>query len=96
MISGGLSVNFEYAEKIEERIYLLNGILEKKSRLRWEVAGILTIGERKERLSILRDGKSEFERMTRFVIIESILQKWIERLWSANLIAETLSFSLGV
>jgi hypothetical protein len=38
----------------------------------------LTIGEEKERLSILRDGKSEFERMTRFVIIDFVLQKWIE------------------
>jgi hypothetical protein len=56
----------------------LNGILEKKSRLRWKVAGLLTIGEKKERLSILRDRKSEFERMTPFVIIESVLQKWIE------------------
>ena len=54
-ISGGLSVNFEYAERIEYRIYFLNGMLEKKSRLRWEVAGISTIGEKKERLSILRD-----------------------------------------
>jgi hypothetical protein len=71
-------MNFEYAERIESRVYLLNGILEKKSRLRWKVAGILTRGEKKERLSILRDRKSEFERMTRFVIIEFVLQKWIE------------------
>jgi hypothetical protein len=56
----------------------LNEILEGKSRLRWVVAGILTVGEKKERLSILRDRKSEFEKMTRFVIIESVLQKWIE------------------
>jgi hypothetical protein len=77
-ISRGLSVNFEYAERIEERRYLLNGILEKKSRVRWEVAGILRGGEKKERLSILRDRKSEFEKMTRFGIIESVLQKWIE------------------
>jgi hypothetical protein len=54
-ISGGLSVNFEYAERIESRIYLLSGILEKKSRLRWKVAEILTIREKKEKLSILRD-----------------------------------------
>jgi hypothetical protein len=53
--SGGLAVNFEYAEKIEHKIYLLNGILEGKSRTGWEVAGILTISEKKERLSILRD-----------------------------------------
>jgi hypothetical protein len=77
-ISGGLSVHFEDAERIKYRIYLFNGILEKKSRLRWKMAGILTRGEKKERLSILRDGKSEFEAMTHFVIIESVLQKWIE------------------
>jgi hypothetical protein len=47
-ISGGLSVDFEDAERIEYRIYLLNGILEKKSRLRWKGAGILTIGEKNE------------------------------------------------
>jgi hypothetical protein len=47
-ISGGLSVNCEEVKRIEYRIYLLNGILEKKSRLLWEVAGILTIGENKE------------------------------------------------
>jgi hypothetical protein len=46
--------------------------------VRWEVAGILTIGEKKERLSILRDGKSEFEAMTPFVLIEFVLQKWSE------------------
>jgi hypothetical protein len=54
-ISGGLSVNFEHAERIESAIYLLNEILEKKSRLRWEIAGILKGGEKKERLSILSD-----------------------------------------
>jgi hypothetical protein len=47
-------------------------------------------------LSILRDRKSEFEGMTRFVIIESVLQKWIEWLWSTNMIAEILSIYLGV
>jgi hypothetical protein len=46
--------------------------------MRWKVAGILTIHEKKQKLSILRDGKSEFERMTCFVIIESVVQKWIE------------------
>jgi hypothetical protein len=56
----------------------------------------LTISEKKERLSILRDWKSEFEKMTRFVIIESVLQKWIEWLWSTKLIAEILSFYLGL
>jgi hypothetical protein len=95
-ISGGLSVNFEYVERIEYRIYLLNGILEKQSRLRWEGAMRLRGGETKERLSILRDRKSEFEKMTRFVIIESVLQKWIEWLWSTKLIAEILSIYLGV
>jgi hypothetical protein len=54
-ISGGVSVSFEGAERIEYRIYLLNGILERKSRRRWEVAGILRIGEKKEGLSMLRD-----------------------------------------
>jgi hypothetical protein len=77
-ISGGLSVNFESAERIEYKIYLLNGMLEKKSRLRWEGVGILTGGEKKERLSILRDRKSEFERITPFVMIEFVVQKWIE------------------
>jgi hypothetical protein len=76
-ISGGLSVDFKYAERIEYGIYLLNGILEKKSRLRWEVAGISTGGEKKAS-SVLRDPKSEFEKMTPFVIIESVFQNWIE------------------
>jgi hypothetical protein len=44
----------------------------------------------------LRDGKSEFERMTPFVIIESVLQKWIEWLWSTKQIAEISSIYLGV
>jgi hypothetical protein len=44
----------------------------------------------------LRDRKSEFEKMTRFGIIESVLQKWIEWLWSTKLIAEILSFYLGL
>jgi hypothetical protein len=70
MISGGLWVNFECKERIEYTICLLNRILEKKSRLRWEGAGILREGEKKEALSILRDRKSEFENMTPFVIIE--------------------------
>jgi hypothetical protein len=46
--------------------------------MRWKVAGMLTVGEKKERLSILRDRKSESEKMTRFVIIDSVVQKWIE------------------
>jgi hypothetical protein len=58
-ISGGWSVNFECAERTEYGIYLLNEILEKKSRLQWKGAGILTVGEKKKRLSILRDRKSE-------------------------------------
>jgi hypothetical protein len=77
-ISGGFSVNFEYQKIIEYTIYLLNRILEEKSRMRWKGAGILTGGEKKERLSILRNRKFEFEMRTRFVIIESVLQKWIE------------------
>jgi hypothetical protein len=76
-ISGGVSVHVGYAERIKYTINLLNRILEKKSRLRWQGAGILTVGEKKGRLSILRDRKSEFEGMTRFVIIESVLRKWI-------------------
>jgi hypothetical protein len=71
-------VNSEYKARIKYGIYLLNGTLEQKSRMRWQDAGTLTGGEKKEGLSILRDGKSEFERMTPFVIIESVLQKWIE------------------
>jgi hypothetical protein len=56
----------------------------------------LRIGEKKEGLSMLRDWKSEFEKMTRFVIIKSVLQQWIEWLWSTKLIAEILSFYLGL
>jgi hypothetical protein len=41
-ISGGWSVDFEDAERIEYGIYLLNRIVEEKSRMRWEGAGILT------------------------------------------------------
>jgi hypothetical protein len=41
----------------------------------WEGAGILTGGEKNEGLPILRDRKSEFEKMTRFVIIDSIPSK---------------------
>jgi hypothetical protein len=44
-ISGGLSVNFEYAERIEYRIYFLNGILEKKSRLQWQCGDIDSMRE---------------------------------------------------
>jgi hypothetical protein len=53
----------------------LNGILEKKSQLRWEVAGILTIGEKKERLSIFRDRNSEFERTAVFWVSGLCLSK---------------------
>jgi hypothetical protein len=40
-----------------------------------EGAGIRTRREKKEELSILRDRKSEFERMTDFVIIDSVASK---------------------
>jgi hypothetical protein len=43
--------------------------------LRWEGAGILTGDEEMERPSILREGKSEFETITLFVIINSFPSK---------------------
>jgi hypothetical protein len=68
-ISGWLSVNFEYAEKLKrEYIYGIRQLRGDDARG----------GEKKDRLTILRDRKSEFERMTVFVIIHSALQKWIE------------------
>jgi hypothetical protein len=44
----------------------------------------------------LRNRKFEFEMRTRFVIIESVLQKWIEWLRSAKMMAEILSIYRGV
>jgi hypothetical protein len=41
-ISGGLSVNFDYKERIEYILDLLNPGLEEKSRMRWKGAGIST------------------------------------------------------
>jgi hypothetical protein len=48
-ISGGLSGNFEYPGRIKYALNVSNRILEKKSRLRWEGAGILIGDEKKGR-----------------------------------------------
>jgi hypothetical protein len=74
-ISGGLWGNFDDKKRIEDIVSLLNRVLEDKSRMRWKSAGIWTGSEKKEGLSILRQPKSEFERMTRFVIINSAPSK---------------------
>jgi hypothetical protein len=65
-------------------------------KLRFRYAMRRTGGETKKRFTILRDRKSEFEKMTVFVIIHSVLQKWIEWPWSTNMIAEILSIDLGL
>jgi hypothetical protein len=74
-ISGGLSVYGEQEERIEYIRYLLNRVLEEKSRMRCKGARISTGSAKKEWLSILRDRKSEFESMTRFAIIDSVPSK---------------------
>lgn len=81
---------------IEDKIYLSDPRVEGRSRLLWEGTRIRSGGEKKGRLSILRDRNLSLRGRRLSSSAVQSFQKWIEWLWVANIIAEILLIYLGV